>query len=89
MFNVPVLEAMACARPVLLSDIPQHQELVRLSKAGTIFSIEDDNSIVKGINEIFLKKTLFSSNARKFAESLDWSKIADRVSAIYKEIGIK
>jgi glycosyltransferase involved in cell wall biosynthesis len=48
-----VLEALASGLPVLLSDIPSHQEIVSLSpKAGELFNINDLASFDKAIDDL-------------------------------------
>jgi glycosyltransferase involved in cell wall biosynthesis len=83
---VPLLEAMACGKPVLVSGIPPHVEAVRSSNAGRIFSFEDRCGIRKGILNILNEFNRFASNARGFAEKNDWSHVCMRVSGVYDEL---
>lgn len=85
-FGLPPVEAMACGKPVLLSDIPAHNELVEASHAGLIFSLSDDSAIVDGIRKINESPEGYRRLARKFAESHDWTEVCKRISAIYHEV---
>jgi glycosyltransferase involved in cell wall biosynthesis len=85
-FSLPSVEAMACGKPVLLSDIPPHKEILEASNAGRAFSLLDNSSIHKGVKEVYDNRRLFSSAARKFAEKHDWSDICKRIARIYDQI---
>jgi glycosyltransferase involved in cell wall biosynthesis len=86
MFDLPALEAMACGKPVLLSDIPAHKELLEGSNAGLTFSLLDTSNIQNSIQEIYNNRKNFSSAARKFAEKYDWSFSCTNLSRIYDRI---
>jgi glycosyltransferase involved in cell wall biosynthesis len=87
MFALPPLEAMACGKPMLLSNIPVHRELVEASNAGKIFSLEDGrNNISDSIKEVYDNRQSLGSAARKFALKCDWSIACKKVSRIYEEI---
>lgn len=46
-----VLEAMACGLPLLLSDIPQHQEIIDKNPfVGDLFSLNDSEDLLQKIN---------------------------------------
>lgn len=85
-FAIPVLEAMSCGKPALLSDISAHKELINTSKAGMTFSTFDGNQIRDRLKEMYEKRSDFVSNARKFAEKYDWSVICKQVAGVYDEI---
>lgn len=85
-FDMPVLEAMSCGKPSILSDIPAHEELLDASKAGLTFSSFDIYEIREQLKKVFEQNQFFGSNARKFAERYDWSIICKQVGHIYDEI---
>jgi glycosyltransferase involved in cell wall biosynthesis len=86
MFGLPLLEAMACGKPALVSDIPSHRELVELSRAGQLFPLENDMKLGDQISAICNNLQSLSESARKFAERSDWSKVCRRVADIYEKI---
>jgi glycosyltransferase involved in cell wall biosynthesis len=87
MFDLPSLEAMACGRPVLLSDIPSHREILEASNAGRLFSLSDDaNNICSLLKDVYDNRRFFSSAARRFVENHDWSIVCNKVAKIYNQI---
>jgi glycosyltransferase involved in cell wall biosynthesis len=85
-FDLPSLEAMASGRPVALSDISSHTEIVKTSNAGRLFSLSDDQSIINCIEEVYQKRQSLGDAALKFAVKHDWSSVAKKVSGIYDQI---
>lgn len=83
---VPVLEAMSCGKPVVLSEIPAHKELVNASNGGLTFSSFDSIEIKNKLQEVYEKRKHFGSAAREFAEKYDWSSVCKQVAAIYDQI---
>ncbi len=86
MFGLPLLEAMACGKPVLVSDIPSHREIVKLSNAGLLFSFSEENKLGDHVSTICNNLEHLSKSARKFAEMNDWSKVCQRVASIYEKV---
>ena len=84
-FNLPLLESMSCGKPILVSNLPVHQELISKSHAGEIFSM-NENDFVEKIEIILNNYEKFSKNARRFALENDWSKMAKKISEIYDKL---
>jgi glycosyltransferase involved in cell wall biosynthesis len=84
--GMPLMEAMSCGKPILVSDIPAHKELLEASNGGVIFSAADKNGVEKGIRNILDNENMMVSNARKFAQDNDWSKVCIRLSRTYNDI---
>src|SRR5918911_303693 len=68
MFDLPPIEAMACGKPALLSDIPVHREIFEPSRAGRLFALLDEYNIYSALREVYEKRKLLSSAARQFAK---------------------
>lgn len=83
---LPPLEALACGKPLLLSDIPAHREVVEASNAGRTFSLLSNFGIPNLIQEILENKQHYSMAARKYAETCDWSVACCRLAKVYDEI---
>ena len=86
MLDMPAIEAMSMQKPVLLSDLPAHNELIENSKGGIIFNPENPKDFYNKLEEIIGKKEQFSHNGRKFAEENDWDKITKKIINIYNEL---
>ena len=82
---MPLLESMSCGKPVLISDLPVHQEIISKSQAGKTFSMNVDN-FVKELEFILKNYARLSDNARKFALENDWSNMANRILDVYDEL---
>jgi glycosyltransferase involved in cell wall biosynthesis len=75
--SISLLEAMACARPVLVSDIPSNQEWVQPGLTGALFEDGRVNSLEEMILQLAFDLNLnqYGLEARKVAEKrADWSK---------------
>jgi glycosyltransferase involved in cell wall biosynthesis len=84
-FNLPLLESMSCGKPILVSELPVHREIILKSNAGEIFEMNMVNLIGK-MHNILKNYDQFSQNARKFALENDWSYVAKRISSVYSEL---
>ena len=81
---VPTLEAMACGKPLVLSDIEPQKEMIDISDAGVEFVNYDHTDFVKKIDQVFKTKDRLGIAARKFAENLDWNHICRQVANVYE-----
>ena len=83
---VPTLEAMACGKPLALSDIEPHREMINASKAGKIFSKSEPTEISMVVSEVFQDKNNLGILGRKFAESHDWTVISKQMAEIFESV---
>lgn len=83
-FPVPLLEAMACGKPLLLSNIEAHKEIVTASNAGLVFN--DIVEIKDKLSKLYDNYHTFSTAARYFAQKHDWSIVAKKFEQIYNEV---
>lgn len=86
LFGLPLLEAMACGKPVVASSIPSHIELLTKSKAGEFYPQGD----VKALSEIMIKtfdeREDYVDNALSFAKEHDWTNVANSLSKLYSQL---
>ena len=83
---VPPFEAMGCGKPLVLSDLEGHNEILNLSKAGLKFNLNDKNDICKKIEEVYENRITFGANALDCAKKFDWSNICKQVAQVYQEL---
>ena len=83
---LPPLEAMSSGKPLLLSNIPGHKELIDESHAGLIFVNNNINDFFEKLEEILEKNQFYSSNALEYASRNDWSITCKKISDVYEQI---
>lgn len=86
LFGLPLLEAMACGKPVVASSIPSHVELITKAKAGITYTAGEIDVLCKNIIRAHEASDKYRSNALFFAKEHDWSVMADQTLRIYAEI---
>lgn len=82
-----LLEAMAAKRVVITSSTKGGKELVKSGKNGFVFNIGDAEDLAGKIDYIYKNYSKFGmlrKNAKKYASTLTWKKIADKMEKIYK-----
>ena len=83
---VPIFEAMACGKPLVLSKLESHTEILDDSKAGLTFSFSDNDDLCEKIDKVFQDKINYGKNAIKFAGKHDLEKFCKRVEKVYDDI---
>jgi glycosyltransferase involved in cell wall biosynthesis/peptidoglycan/xylan/chitin deacetylase (PgdA/CDA1 family) len=87
--SVALLEAMACALPVITSDIPENRELVD-ECGGYLFRLDDVSSLSEAIR-IILSDRIAASRIGEMSRSkvsalFDWDAIARETMHIYQDV---
>jgi glycosyltransferase involved in cell wall biosynthesis len=85
MLDIPVIEAMSCGKPVVISNLDAHLELIEQSKAGLTFSLEKIHELPEKIIEVYENIEIYKKKGREFAIENDWSKISQKIAKIYDE----
>jgi len=87
-FGIVLLEAMACEKPVVSTEIVGVAEDIKERNAGKIIKPKDDEGLAKAIIEILEDKNLarkMGKNGRKFVEKkYTWANIATKVLDAYE-----
>lgn len=85
---IAVLEAMACKRPVLVSDIPEHRELVHDRRLW--FKRADSVSLAERLGELLTNKRLRTASVDRHFKNVTtlyaWPKIARAIEKTYLTI---
>ena len=84
--SITAFEAMACGKPVLLSNIPPFREVISDSKTGLLFSPYDEVDIANKVEELFENYEKFQIYTRTWAETYSWNSSAKQVAKIYDEL---
>jgi len=83
---VPTFEAMACGKPLVLSKLESHIEILDDSKAGLAFSFSNNDDLCDKMDKVFQDKITLGNNAIKFANKHNLEKFCERVEAVYSNI---
>lgn len=87
--SVSLMEALACGKPALLSDIPSNQEWIKHEKQGWFFPDGNIRILTEKMLNLPLGPDLteISKNARKLAEArADWSKNFAILLGVYSQL---
>lgn len=89
---ITVLEAMACARPVVVSDLPALHEIVRDGVNGRLVNVHSPEAIAEGLVHVLklspAEREAMGAVNRKFVDdNLGRDKTLDRIDAIYRNMG--
>lgn len=86
--SVSLMEALACGKPVLVSDIPGNCEWITPGSQGWLFKDGDDQALAEGILEaarIQERLRAIGASARRLAEErADWRKNFRRLENAYE-----
>ena len=83
---LPPLEAMACGKPILLSQIPAHKEIIENSNGGLLFDPNNPHDIVKKLESIHRDYGNFSKNGLNFTSNNTWKKTCKKLDSVYDSI---
>jgi len=88
-FGIVLLEAMACGKPIIASDIPGSREIVVEGHNGLLAEPLNAMDLAEKINEILQNEKSaeeMGRNGRRLAEErYSWDRITDEIIRIYSE----
>jgi glycosyltransferase involved in cell wall biosynthesis len=89
-FSVSILEALACATPVVATDIPGIREAVTSGKNGFLIGMNDEIELASKLQYLLDNKALRTQYGREGREivfqNFSWDIVTEKLCQIYKEI---
>lgn len=89
-FGIVLLEAMACGKPVIVSDIPGPNMVIKNNENGLIVPPKNVLRLAEAIIGLLVdedRRKEMGAHSRKLVEAkYDWDNIVERYEAIYSEI---
>lgn len=85
-FGKVVIEAMACGKPVIVTDTEGPSQIVSNMKDGIIVPRGDHRKLAKAISLLFDRslRTSMGICARKKAEEYSWKAVAEKIYEVYE-----
>ncbi len=88
-FGIVLLEAMACSRPVVCSDIDGYRKVMTDGAEGFFFKAKDPDSLSQRLITLLKGRELrvrMGEAGRKTAIRYDWQKVTKQVEEFYLEV---
>lgn len=85
-FPVPVIECMAQGKPVILSDIPIHQEIIHESKAGQFYAGGNTDDLVEKLVHVWKKRDELGKNAIVYSQRWSQETLGNNLIKLYKDV---
>lgn len=83
-FCLPILEAMACGKPVVARNAYATADLVSNSKGGELFQSDDPREICSAIHKVISNYQEYSRNALRYVKDFSWDKNVKETSRLYQ-----
>jgi phosphatidylinositol alpha-mannosyltransferase len=87
--GIVLLEAMACGKAVIASEIHGYREVVHNNENGLLFQAGSSEDLAHKIEQLILNNVLkekLEINARRHAEIHSWEKITNRIEDYYQSL---
>ena len=84
-----LIEAMACGKAIVASDIPSIREIALDSRSALLFNPQDAHELSDRIRTLYQDSVLrenLGSNARSRAQDFDLERVFPRILALYDEV---
>lgn len=82
-FGLPILEAMACGKPVIVRNNYAMREHILNSGAGVLIEGKHPSEISVGVKRILENYSDYSMKAVEYSKSFDWNKIAQKYKDLF------
>ena len=83
------IEALASGLPLLVTDVPGNEDVVRDTGAGKIVRSKDPDHMASGLYELIKNaemRDLLGNKAKERSASYDWSEVAKRYVNLYQRV---
>ena len=91
--GIVAIEAMACGKPVVASDVGGLRETIVHKISGLLFPVEDHNSLAKSLikllNDPERRATLGLAGKNRISSNFQVSQMIQQTEALYEKIGSK
>ncbi len=88
-FNLPLVEAQACGKPVVAFNIGPHPEIVKDGGTGFLVPPRDVNALAEAIIKLLkddkLRHKMGENASRMVREKFSWNDIAQKTLEVYKQ----
>ena len=88
-FGIVLVEAMAAALPVVASDIPGYNEVVRHDVDGLLVPPDNPQALAEAVVRVLTDAGLaerLSAGGPERAAEFSWDRVAERIEAIYEDV---
>ena len=88
-FGITLLESMACATPIVCSDILGFRDVVKHEREALMVPRGDHGALADGLVRLLDDEALrhrLGTTGREVAQSYAWSRVTDRVLAVYADV---
>ena len=88
-FGMVALEAMACATPVIASQVGGLAYLVKEGETGFFVPSQDPKALAQKLQLLMLDRDLrekLGNNAHEYAQNYSWEKITSQIIGVYKNM---
>ncbi|MEM4889509.1 MAG: glycosyltransferase family 4 protein [Thermosphaera sp.] len=85
-FGLPILEGMACGKPVIARNAYAMREHILRSGAGVLVDGKDPRELVAALEQVLNNYKTYSLKARKYAAHFSWDKVIIKYMGVYKKV---
>ncbi len=89
-FGIVPLEAMACAVPVVATDVGGHRDSVADGTTGRLVPPEDPDAVAAAVRELLaadgLRRRYGTAGRERVLAHYTWSRVADGVEAVHRQV---
>ncbi len=90
-FGIVGLEAMATAKPVIVSDIPGVRAVIKNRETGLLVEPFDSRDIAKKINFLLenpeLRRKMGLKARKRVEQRYTWEKVSRRIESVFQDVG--